>query len=107
MMNTILIWLVEIMTFALVVPFVFVGLRWMESQLTVRRRLGKVGDPLAPESPVVKEREVRNNFLVWVEQATLSNDKEASKLRKDLVEAGFESPAAPIWYVIVRFSLAI
>jgi tight adherence protein C len=56
---------------------------------------------------VVKDREVRNNFLVWVEQATLSNDKDASKLRKDLIEAGFENPAAPIWYVIVRFSLAI
>jgi tight adherence protein C len=106
-MATFLIWLVEIMTFALVVPFVFVGMRWAESALIVRRRLGKVGDPLSADSSVVKEREVQNHFLVWVEQATLSNDKNATKLRRDLIEAGFEGPAAPIWYVIVRFSLAI
>ena len=106
-MGAILIWVVQIMTFALVVPAVFVGARWVEGQMAVRRRLGNVSDPLSTDSPLVKERGVNNNFLLWVEQATLNQDKDATKLRKDLVEAGFESPAAPIFYVIARFSLAI
>jgi tight adherence protein C len=107
-MSTILIWIVEIMTFALVVPFVFVGMRWVEGAWTVRRRLGRSSDnPLSGESQLVKEQEVNNDFLAWVEQATLNNEKDAGKLRRDLAEAGFESPAAPIYYVITRFSLAI
>ncbi|HET9159023.1 MAG TPA: type II secretion system F family protein [Caulobacteraceae bacterium] len=108
-MSTILIWIVEIMTFALVVPFVFVGMRWVEGAWTVRRRLGRSSDnPLATgESQLVKEQEVNNDFLAWVEQATLNNDKDAGKLRRDLMEAGFENPSAPIYYVIIRFGLAI
>src|SRR3954465_9715416 len=106
--QTILIWIVEIMTFALVVPFVFVGMRWFEGAWAVRRRLAAKSDnPLTGDSPLVKEQEVQNDFLAWVEQATLNNEKDATKLRRDLIEAGFENPAAPIYYVIVRFSMAI
>lgn len=107
-MANLLIWFVELLTFALVVPFVFMGMSWVESRLIVNRRLERMSDKsMANDSPLVKDKEVRNNFLSWVEQATLNNDKDASKLRKDLTEAGFENPAAPIWYVIIRFSLAI
>lgn len=107
-MATILIWIVEIMTFALVVPFVFVGMRWAEGAWAVRRRLAtKADSSLTGASPLVKDKEVSNDFLAWVEQATLSNEKEASKLRRDLIEAGIENPTAPIYYVIARFSLAI
>src|SRR4051794_20280058 len=107
-MATILIWIVEIMTFALVVPFVFVGMRWFEGAWAVRRRLASKSDnPIAGESSLVKDKEVNNDFLAWVEQATLSNEKEATKLRRDLIEAGFENPTAPVYYVIARFSLAI
>jgi tight adherence protein C len=108
-MSTILIWIVEIMTFALVVPFVFVGMRWFEGAWAVRRRLGaKTDNPLTGDSQLLKEKEVSNDFLAWVEQATLNtNEKDATKLRRDLIEAGFENPAAPVYYVIARFSLAI
>jgi tight adherence protein C len=107
-MISILFWTAQIFTFALVVALSFVGARWVEGALAVRRRLGQATDnPLVGETGIVKEREVSNNFLAWVEQATLTDQKEVSKLRKDLMEAGFESPAAPIYYVILRFTCAI
>jgi len=33
--------------------------------------------------------------------------RELDKLRRDLAMAGFDHPAAPVWYVIIRFGLAI
>jgi tight adherence protein C len=107
-MISLLSWTAQIFTFALVVALSFMGARWVEGALAVRRRLGQASDnPLGSDSGIVKDREVSNNFLAWVEQATLTDQKEASKLRKDLMEAGFESPAAPVYYVITRFSCAI
>jgi tight adherence protein C len=107
-MIQLLSWTAQIFTFALVVALSFVGARWVEGALAVRRRLGQATDnPLTGDSGIVKDREVSNNFLAWVEQATLTDQKEASKLRKDLSEAGFESPAAPIYYVILRFTCAL
>jgi tight adherence protein C len=91
-----------------VVALSIFGARWVEGAMTVRRRLGQAGDnPLVADTGIVKEREVSNNFLAWVEQATLTDQKDAGKLRKDLMEAGFESPAAPVYYVIFRFTCAL
>jgi tight adherence protein C len=107
-MNQFVFWTAQAFTFALVVALSIFGARWVEGAMTVRRRLGQASDnPLTGDTGIVKEREVSNNFLAWVEQATLTDQKDASKLRKDLAEAGFESPSAPVYYVILRFLSAI
>ena len=53
-----------------------------------------------------KEQEVRNRFLKWVAVKT-RDDKERNKLQRELALAGFDSPSAPIWYVIARLGTAI
>jgi tight adherence protein C len=85
------------------------GARAVESSLAVRRRLGqRTSSRIATASSVLKTDAVGNRFLVWVQSVTLKNDpKDAGKLRRDLSQAGLDHPAASVWYVICRFSLAI
>lgn len=102
--------LVQILTFALVFAGVLVGQRALTARLAVRRRLATdAGLALkATDSPLLKNDEVSNRLLLWVRDATAPKDvKETDKLRRDLALAGFDHPAAPIWYVICRFGLAI
>lgn len=107
-MNAALFWIAQFFAFISVASLSFAGARWVEGAMAVRRRLGDPTEPtVAPDSRLIKEREVSNNFLNWVQSATLKEGKETSKLRHDLMEAGFESPVAPIYYVIARFLLAI
>ena len=79
--------------------------------LAVRRRLGQdVSTPsVKGASSVLKSDTISNRFLVWVQTTTAPKDsKDASKLRRELsLAAGFTHPAAPVWYVICRFALAI
>jgi len=57
---------------------------------------------------VIARREVRNPFLLWVQSATATKDsQDEQQLRRNLRMAGFDDPAAPIWYTIIRFALAI
>jgi len=100
---------VQILTFGVVFAGVLLLQRSLLAFLAVRRRLGGA----APETSmaaasVMKRGDVTNRALQWVQSATsLSDAKESSKLRRDLALAGFDHPAAPVWYVITRFSLAI
>ncbi|HZZ30959.1 MAG TPA: type II secretion system F family protein [Phenylobacterium sp.] len=108
-MSTVLDVIIQILTFSMVFVLVLLGRRALASVLTVRRRLDdrRQRGPAAPAS-IVRTDTVRNRFLLWVQSATASGGpKEASKLRRDLSLAGFDQPGAPVWYVIVRFSLAI
>ena len=83
----------------------------VETTLIVNRRLrggteeretGRLG------SGVVKDQQVSNPLLAWVQRRTsLSNDADRAKLSDLLFEAGFEGPSAPIWFFIARFGLGI
>lgn len=100
---------IQVFTFVAVVAMVSLAQRAVSAQLTVRRRLGRedVGAPQA-EGALLKVNKVSNPFLLWVQSVTSSGQaKETQKLRKDLSLAGFDQPSGPIWYVILRFSLAI
>jgi tight adherence protein C len=108
-MNLSLELIIEILTFGIVVAVTLAVTRGVAASLDVRRRLA---DPtpsatLGAES-VLKGGKVRNPFLLWVQSSTsLSDSKDRAKLRRDLSLAGFDQQAAPIWYVIARFALAI
>lgn len=109
-MNLLLMAIADLGVFALVVLSVLIVERQIASGLTVRRRVqgGVVSTSPAPRSAsVVRPMGVANPALAWVQSASLSDPKERERLEHDVVQAGFESPAAPIWYVIVRFSLAV
>jgi tight adherence protein C len=100
---------VEVLTFGVVAFAAISAMRAAASVISVRRRLSEAG-PAAQvgDSPLVKNDQVRNPFLQWVETSTLANDdKERAKLRRDLSLAGMESAVAPVAYVITRFCLAI
>lgn len=104
--------LIQVLTFSMVFVAAMAGQRVLGSMLTVRRRLS--GGPGAgaraarPTGALLRENAPRHRFLQWVQSATASGGKGgANKLRQDLALAGFEQPGASVWYVIVRFSLAI
>lgn len=101
---------IQAFTFLAVFAVVNMAQRAVVSQLAVRRRLGReeVSGPQLAERSVLRDRKVSHPFLLWVQSATAGGEgKEAQKLRADLSLAGFDQPSAPIWYVIIRFSLAI
>lgn len=102
--------IIEIIIFGIVVAGSLALLRGVEAMIDVRRRLGQ--DPGAavnsPTTSVFRGGAVRNPILLWVQSSTAPDDsKDRQKLRHDLSQAGFDSPAAPVWYVIARFSGAI
>jgi len=104
--------LVDFAAFALVAFGVFVLARRLETAQSVQRRLR--GEAPAAEkkttrvpSSLVKTQEVKNPALQWVQRTTLQDPEERNKLRRELALAGFDHPAAPIFYVIGRFCLAI
>jgi tight adherence protein C len=101
--------LVQIAAFAAAFGAALYGERVLGSVLSVRRRLGDAAEVAAPgRTTVIKAQTINQPFLRWVASATASDgDKEALKLRRNLGLAGLNSPTAPIWYVIIRFSLAI
>lgn len=99
----------ELVAFVLATGATLLAERALFARLNVRRRLARDAIPQAAGAvSVLKSETVTNRFLIWVQAATKpSNPDETTRLRHDLALAGFESPAAPIWYVICRFSLAI
>jgi tight adherence protein C len=100
--------LIQILTFFAVATIAFGAERWLSTALTIRRRLG--GPAAADrrrEGGVVKDLVTRNRFLAWVEGAALKDGEESTRLRRDLNEAGYESPLAPIYFVVIRFTLAV
>jgi tight adherence protein C len=101
--------IIQILAFALVCGATLAAERAVNAHLAVRRRLGRDVSSGPRDAPsVLKANGVTNRVLLWVQAATAPNNpEEITKLRRDLNLAGFESPAAPIWYVICRISLAI
>jgi len=101
--------LIQIAAFAAIVALVVIAIRVIEGRMTIRRRLDESGvsAPSAAAAPLLKENTVHHPVLRWVEDAFLNNAVERTKLRGDLIQAGFEHPAAPVWYVTIRFSMAI
>jgi tight adherence protein C len=100
---------IQILTFGAVFGGVLFGQQAVTAFLTVRRRLGdQTPSPRSVSTSILKTNTVSNRFLLWVQSATSLNDsKDSQKLRRDLSLAGFNQAAGPVWYVIVRFSLAI
>src|SRR5450755_4258439 len=102
---------IEGLVFAIVVAIAFAGVRAVEGFVTVRRRLAEQSASSARVSasaPIIKRQGVKNPFLEWVRAtSSLKDPKEGGKLRRDLFMAGFEAPAAPVIYFIVRISMAI
>jgi tight adherence protein C len=99
----------DVVVFALVALAVTFGERSVESRLTIRRRVGDDAQPkpTSARGSILRQQGVRNPFLSWVQDASLNDPKERSQLRVNLIHAGFPSPSAPAWYVVIRFSLAV
>jgi len=103
---------VDLAAFLLVAVGVFLVARRWETAQSVERRLR--GEAPAEDrkktripSSLVKRQEVKNPVLQWVQRTTLQDPEERTKLAQDLANAGFDHPAAPIFYVITRFCLAV
>jgi tight adherence protein C len=101
--------IIEVFTFAFVVLVSYAAGRGVDGFLTVRRRLGtNASASKAPTGSLIKDQKITNPFLSWVQSSSsLSEEKDRTKLRRDLAMAGFDHPAAPIWYVIARFIVAV
>jgi len=100
-----------ITAFVTVVALTFMAAQRIEALLNVQRRLrsDQIGGPSTPRAAsIVKQQAVTNPVLTWIQSATSISDlKDRDQLRRDLARAGFDHPAAPVWFVIFRFALAI
>jgi tight adherence protein C len=100
--------LIQVLAFFAVATIALGAERWASMALTIRRRLGgPTVEGRRPESGLVKDQGTKNGFLAWVEGAALKEGEETTRLRRDLYEAGFDSPVAPIYFVVIRFTLAV
>jgi len=97
-----------------VIFFTIVGVTWVlgreiERAVAQRRRLGtREGTAAGSVMPLLQGRGSDNRFFQWIRASTsISEPAEQERLRGELLLAGFENPAAPVWYVITRFLLAI
>jgi tight adherence protein C len=84
----------------------------LQSAWTVNRRLrgepAPTGLGVSTKSNLVKKQGVSNSFLSWVQSSSsISESEERSVLARTLAQAGFDQPSAPVWFVIVRFAVAI
>lgn len=102
-----LVFVVEFLIFTAVVTVTVGIMREIDKQLDQRRRLGSQATAGQATSLLAK-RASEAPFFRWVQASTsISDTQERSRLRQALVLAGFDNPNATIWYVILRFSLAI
>jgi len=83
----------------------------LQAALALQRRLREGGQGATAKvarASIVKKSAVTNPLLAWVQSSTsISNIQDRNRLKLALARAGFESPAAPVWFVIVRFGLAV
>jgi tight adherence protein C len=100
---------VDLSIFALVTLGVMALGRAIDAGITIRRRVrGEVRSSALPAATsVVRAQTPGNPFLRWVQASTLNDPKERQKLQLDLIQAGFDSPSAQSWYVVIRFGLAL
>jgi tight adherence protein C len=108
-MNTLLVLVIEILTFGIVVAASLAITRLVFDFWSVRRRMAIGIEPGAPApAGLLKQRTVTNPFLSWVQSFTsISDPADRGKLQKTLSLAGFESVSAPAIYVAVRYGVAI
>src|SRR5262249_3127211 len=101
--------IVEGLIFLTIVAVTWILSREIERALDQRRRLGEQGGPASNAAlPLLQGKGINNEFFQWVQSSTsISEPAERQRLRGELLLAGFESPTAPVWYVIARFLLAI
>jgi tight adherence protein C len=100
---------VEVLIFCMIAAITWGLAREFERAGEQRRRLGEQR-PLGISSatPLMQGRDLQNRFFKWVQASTsISETGQREKLRAELSLAGFDSPSAPVWYVIIRFILAI
>ncbi len=99
----------EILTFLFVVAMTFAVMGVIEQAAILRRRLGAgVSANSVSGQSFLNQQTVNNRFLKWVQSSSsISEPKDRQKLARALALADFEHPAAPAWYVVIRFSLAI
>lgn len=94
------------------------GLTWLVLSLTVDRedraeqRLAELSDPRRRTDKDAKKTEAFGRVMEKASPAlakplTPTNEKEMSKLRQDLIEAGFRSDAAPMTYLAIRAITAL
>jgi len=96
--------------FLIAVAASYWGLNRIETLVLVNRRLRQgAGRAVSQQtSSVIKDSSVSNRLLAWVQaQTSLSDDADRQRISALLFRAGFESPAAPIWFFIARFGLGI
>ncbi len=108
-MSDILKILIEALTFGTVFSTTLAVAGTLGVVWTLRRRMAeeRVSRPGTAAS-LFAAGDITNKFLRWVQSSTsISNSAEREKLRRELALAGFESPSAPIWFVIARFLLAV
>jgi tight adherence protein C len=101
--------IVEVFIFCTIAAVTWILARDIGRADEQRRRLGEQ-NPLytASSAPLLRGRDLQNRFFQWVQSSTSISEKaDREKLRGELSLAGFESPSAPVWYVIIRFILAI
>jgi tight adherence protein C len=101
--------IVETLIFVTIAAATWLFCREIERTVEQRRRLGGWGTMTAgSRTSLLQDRKVENRFFQWVQASTsISEPAYLQKLRADLALAGFESPAAPVWFIIIRFLLAI
>src|ERR1700733_10433980 len=108
-MNLPLEFVIEALAFLIVAALTFAGAQELERMLELRRRLGEQRFSSTPRATsVLQQRNLTNPFFLWIQASTsISDSKERQQLRQQLSLVGIDHPAAPIWFVIARFSLAI
>ena len=101
--------IVEVLIFVTIVAATWFFGREIERVIEQRRRLGGQGGATAgATAPLLQGRGLENRFFQWVQASTsISEPAYLQKLRAELSLAGFESPSAPVWFIIIRFLLAI
>jgi tight adherence protein C len=101
--------IVEVLVFCTIAAVTWILARDVERSNEQRRRLGERGPVYATSSaPLLQARDLQNRFFQWIQSSTSISEKaDRDKLRGELFLAGFNSPSAPVWYVIIRFVLAI
>ena len=101
--------IIEFLVFLMVTAGVFALGSAIARAWDQRRRLG--AQSLAGQNSAVSllQQEAKQNpFFEWVQTSTsISDSEQRQTLRRKLSLAGFDNSAAPVWYVIMRFGLAI
>lgn len=101
--------IIEILSFFGVAALTVIVVRQLEQVARQRRRLGGYDYAAgSARTPILQSLGEDNKLFQWIASSTsISDTAERARLRRELSLAGFNNRAAPVWFVIIRFSLAI